>query len=371
MTILTDTDTHTPPAIPTAPDGGNDDFQSITFDGNTREYFGIWISNIVLSIITLGIYSAWAKVRRIRYFYNHTKIKDFSLGYHATGKEILKGRILTVLLLVAANGITTIFPTADLLLLIPVFFLIPWAINSSLRFHLRRTSWRNVRFNWHGTYWKTMYYYFILPIISVASFGLLAPVISRYTYQYYVSHNSFGTTRFNANLAIKPFYGAFFTSCLPVAVSFIFVLFLFAYPFKGLFDDIVNRNIEQHSNVEFGIILSILLIYITSYSAISIYQAICRNIVLRSTTLGDIAAFGSVLSALKLVWIQISNVIAILCSLGLLLPWAAVRRYSYLSSVSLYKFIGDEGAFVDTENQKTSAFGEEFADMESLDIGLN
>ena len=36
----------------------------IEFSGSAREYFGIWIVNLILTIITLGIYSAWAKVRR-------------------------------------------------------------------------------------------------------------------------------------------------------------------------------------------------------------------------------------------------------------------------------------------------------------------
>lgn len=34
------------------------------FIGTGTQYFGIWIVNLLLSILTLGIYSAWAKVRR-------------------------------------------------------------------------------------------------------------------------------------------------------------------------------------------------------------------------------------------------------------------------------------------------------------------
>ncbi|WP_373776122.1 DUF898 family protein, partial [Neisseria dentiae] len=37
------------------------------FHGNAGEYFNIWIVNIFLTIITLGIYGPWAKVRRLRY----------------------------------------------------------------------------------------------------------------------------------------------------------------------------------------------------------------------------------------------------------------------------------------------------------------
>ena len=40
-------------AVARAPDA-----TSIEFTGNATEYFGIWLSNTVLSILTLGIYSA-------------------------------------------------------------------------------------------------------------------------------------------------------------------------------------------------------------------------------------------------------------------------------------------------------------------------
>ena len=46
--------------------------EQLHFTGSGTEYFGIWIVNLLLTIVTLGIYSAWAKVRRLQYFYRHT-----------------------------------------------------------------------------------------------------------------------------------------------------------------------------------------------------------------------------------------------------------------------------------------------------------
>ena len=68
------------------------DFEGLEFKGEAREYFSIWIVNLILSILTLGIYSAWAKVRRIKYFHSNTAILGDGLRYHATGWMILKGR---------------------------------------------------------------------------------------------------------------------------------------------------------------------------------------------------------------------------------------------------------------------------------------
>lgn len=62
--------------------------EKFKFTGNAKEWFGIWIVNLFLSIITLGIYSAWAKVRTKKYFYQNTWVAGHNFNYHATGKQI-------------------------------------------------------------------------------------------------------------------------------------------------------------------------------------------------------------------------------------------------------------------------------------------
>ncbi len=78
-------------------------FERGSFRGNAKEYFGIWIVNVLLTIITLGIYSAWAKVRRNRYFYGNSVLLDHSFDYHATGKQIFIGRLIVFVYLLVYN----------------------------------------------------------------------------------------------------------------------------------------------------------------------------------------------------------------------------------------------------------------------------
>src|SRR5579862_7615912 len=66
------------------------------FTGDAHEYFRIWIVNLALSIVTLGIYSAWAKVRTNRYFYANTWVAGAPFQYLAQPLPILKGRIIAV-----------------------------------------------------------------------------------------------------------------------------------------------------------------------------------------------------------------------------------------------------------------------------------
>jgi uncharacterized membrane protein YjgN (DUF898 family) len=76
------------------------------FSGSGSEYFRIWIVNVVLSIVTLGIYSAWAKVRRKQYFYGSTRIQGASFEYLADPVKILKGRLIVVgLFMLGQSGV--------------------------------------------------------------------------------------------------------------------------------------------------------------------------------------------------------------------------------------------------------------------------
>ena len=72
----------------------------INFTGKSGEYFKLWFVNMFLSIITLGIYSAWAKVRDTQYLYGHTQVDGQSFRFLASPMQILKGRIIAVIVFV-------------------------------------------------------------------------------------------------------------------------------------------------------------------------------------------------------------------------------------------------------------------------------
>src|SRR5258708_7086090 len=71
-------------------------FERLQFSGNAREYFRIWIVNLLFTLLTLGIYSAWAKVRKKRYFYGNTTLQGDSFDYFGSPRAILRARILAL-----------------------------------------------------------------------------------------------------------------------------------------------------------------------------------------------------------------------------------------------------------------------------------
>src|SRR6478752_6569663 len=82
----------------------------VRFEGSGGEYFKIWIVNLALTIVTLGIFSAWAKVRSKRYFYGNTFIAGHNFEYHGQPIRILIGRLIALGLLLVYSISANISP---------------------------------------------------------------------------------------------------------------------------------------------------------------------------------------------------------------------------------------------------------------------
>ena len=121
-----------------------------SFSGTGSEYFGIWIVNLLLSIVTLGIYSAWAKVRRLKYFYGNTTVANSSFEYHGNPVAILKGRFVAVILIIAYNLALKSSGIVALAMIVAVAFAMPWLVWKSLQFKLYNSSYRGIRFGFKG-----------------------------------------------------------------------------------------------------------------------------------------------------------------------------------------------------------------------------
>ena len=114
------------------------------FRGTGSEYFKIWIINIILSIITLGIYSAWAKVRRKQYFYGSTQLENSSFEYLADPVKIFKGRIIVIIFFVFYSVISEFFPLAGGVLSLLFLLILPWLVIRALTFNARNSAYRNM-----------------------------------------------------------------------------------------------------------------------------------------------------------------------------------------------------------------------------------
>ena len=111
------------------------------------------------------------------------------------------------------------------------------------------------------------------------------------------------------------------------------------------------------------------MILIMFYSGTFIYQALVRNVVYNLTSLDGNHRFSSTVRPSGMVWIGITNFVATVASLGLLLPWAKVRMAKYLAAHTYVLPDGSLDDFVSTAQAQQGAFGDAFTDLEGMDVG--
>jgi uncharacterized membrane protein YjgN (DUF898 family) len=165
------------------------------FTGTTDEYFRIWIVNMCLSLVTLGIYSAWAKVRLTQYIRAHTTLDGMPFTYDANPMAILRGRIVAVIVFGGWTALGYVAPLAQLALLLPLAFVVPWLIVASLRFNARVTTYRNVGFTFDGRYGDALGYFVVAPVLSVFTLYLLIPWVVCRQRVWQAVHTSWGDRR--------------------------------------------------------------------------------------------------------------------------------------------------------------------------------
>ena len=179
------------------------------FTGSGSEYFRIWGLNLLLSVLTLGLYSAWAKVRREQYFHRNTQLAGSAFDYHGKPTAILKGRAIAVggLALLQASSFVSPLLNAGLTLLLGLS--VPWLIVRSLAFRLHNTSHRGLRFRFHGTTREALSLYFGYGVLNLLTLGLAFPAFYRAQTRFRFENAAFGATRFRFGAGLGRFYRLF------------------------------------------------------------------------------------------------------------------------------------------------------------------
>ncbi len=317
------------------------------FKGTGKEYFKIWIVNVLLSIITFGIYSAWAKVRRKQYFYGNTQVTGAGFRYLADPVAILKGRLIVFVFFIISTTAGEFIPFLMNIIMLVFLIFLPWLVVRSLMFNARNSSFRNIRFNFTGTYGQAAKVYLLFPILSVLTLGILFPYAYFRQKQFVVENSSYGTTPFCFHATAKDYYRIIFQFLIPLLIfgaAAVIAGILFA-PFSAL-------------------IIMVLYLYAMAYFSVK-----TTNLIYSSSTLADHRFFAD-LGIKDYALIIFTNTLATVFTLGFFYPFAVVRTMKYkIDHVALLPG-SDLDRFVAAEIKETSALGEEMSDFMDFDFGL-
>ncbi|MEM8851821.1 MAG: YjgN family protein [Pseudomonadota bacterium] len=341
---------------------------TVAFDGKTGEWFGIWIVNLLLTIVTLGIYSAWAKVRANKYFYGNTSIAGRHFDYHATGMQILIGRLIVVAALVVFSVLAAL-PLVNLILIIALIFALPWLLIRGARFAARNTSWSNVRFDFKAGYGDAFVTYILLPIGVALTLYTTIPFLSRRVNRFAIEGHSLGRSGFKIQAPIRPFYLAALVALGWVLAAAALGAILLAGPFLALISA-GEAGVEPDADVVAPLVFGFYaLLFLGFYPASILYGAMIRNVVYTHAELDGGHRFDSTVKPVTLLGIAVTNALAVVFSLGLALPWAQIRLTKYLADNTHVIPNGSLDAFEGQLHDDRNAIGDAYGDIEGIDLG--
>jgi len=341
--------------------------QALSFDGKSFEYFKIWIVNILLTIVTLGIYYPWAKVRTNRYFYANSKLDGRNFEYHATGKQLFFGYLIAMGLLIMYTVLSKVSPVLSGIMLLVFILALPWIIWRSMIFGMRMTSFSNVRFGFVGNLWPAYLNYLILPIGLYLLFGILAvavilpmkflmgpggtpgaaaifygvvgtlalfaytiwafSLLKKKNTDYKLNGTRYGQGVFKTDIAVSPLLKYALLGLVFGIVGFVLYLIIAALiggafinlgslvAMGGMVKDnpqMMKMMMPLLAPVIIAAYIGLILVFMLAASYVTTRQ---RSYIFDNTVLDEKITFSSTLKARSLAWVSLSNLLAIIAPL--------------------------------------------------------
>ncbi len=177
-----------------------------SFHGDGTMLFGITLVNLLLSIVTLGIYYFWGKTRVRAYTHSQMEFDGDRFAYHGTGMELLLAAIKVILLIFIGGGAVALYQTRNpgivpalaSAVVISAFLLLltPIAIVGSRRYRLSRASWRGIRFSFEGRAREFARIFIPGALLSFLTLGLYYPFFHNTMWHYLITRTYFGSQPF-------------------------------------------------------------------------------------------------------------------------------------------------------------------------------
>ena len=340
----------------------------LRFTGTGGEYFRIWIVNLFLTVLTLGIYSAWAKVRTRRYFYAHTLLADHAFDYRANPWFILRGNLILGFGLLLFLALESFRPVYSGIVLAVFYGFLPFLIYKSLRFNAYNSTYRNLRFRFRGSLKESYNTYLFIPLLILLTLGLIFPYWVFRRKKYFFENFTFGRSPNTYTGSAGPFYQVYGITGLMVILLAVVAgggVFFFVPQPHGLALRLDNMD-------RFFTLLPVagFLVAMTAFTCIQQFLfARLTNYCWDRTSVEGLC-FNSSLTVGNLLWLRLTNLLGIIFSLGLLIPWARVRRARYLvGSLTLFSDRSLD-TFEAAEQSAEKAIGEAATGFFDIDIGL-
>lgn len=305
----------------------------LSFFGKGSTYFGIVALNVVLTVVTLGLYYPWAKAAYRKYLWNETEFKGSRFVFNGTGKEMFKGFAIAYGIFFIFFIVPMYFLSSMAFYILPIFYLlmlfvIPLAIYGGWRYRVSRTSWRGIFFSFDGELGEFIRMFLVHGFLTLITLGIYGPWLRVKIQKYLFSHTKIGNLKLD---------------------------------FHGSGGTLLGINI-------LGAILTVVTVYI--YLPIFFKERF--NFTINNATIEDGNKRRALVSTLENgeAWLTfVTNGLLLVVTLGLAFPWTIIRTMNmYVNNIEIPSDF-DYDNLQQSKSNYRNATGDEMADI--LDIGLD
>lgn len=311
----------------------------VTWAGNPWRLTGLCFLNLLLIVITVGIYWFWARAEYRRYMWQMVRVNGEPLEYTGTGKELFIGYlklflfvILPAILIIAGAQLALGQQNPAIAIVILIFYagffyLYFVGVYRAHRYILSRTRWRGIAFGLggyaSGYAWTSIW----TAIVGGLTLGWLLPWRTVALRRRIVSAMHFGSAPLRYEGRAGPLY-----------VPFIFAWFVSAAIMGAYLAIIIsiapNMQLGQEANIRYSDLPHLAIWIIAAAIPLGIvagswFEARKLNLYARATKFGGAGAHLEA-SAGSILWLTVSNFLILTLTLGILRPVTQARRLKYI-----------------------------------------
>lgn len=308
------------------------------YHGTGGSLFGLVLVNGLLTIITLGIYSFWAKTKVRQFHYSHTELDGDRFAYHGTGGELLSGALKAtgiLMVLGLAFGLSMALlagdqPSAEPPIVgIAVFYaaiglLLVVAINGARKYRLSRSSWRGIRFSFHGQLGEFVGMMLKGTLLTIVTIGFYSPWFQSDRRAFFVNNARFGSEPFRYDGNGRDMFGQWIKTVL-LTIPTLGLSWIWYAAWK-------HRYFWGHTTMRGG-------------------------------------RFRSDVTGGELLGLTITNLLLVIVTLGIGAAWAIVRNHVFFAeNMSLHGTM--DWASIQQRAQRVGTTGEGLAEGLDVDVGI-
>jgi len=370
--------------------------QQFRYDGKLGDLFRIFLVNLALGLVTLGIYRFWGRTRMRRYIWSHVSLEGDAFEYTGTGGELFIGFLIVAgLFFVVAIVKATIemqsppdsaLPAiANFAFLLAIFYLIYVARYAAQRYRLTRTTWRGIRGGMTGSAWAWGLKAMLLSLLTGITFGFAGPWVQMRLLDDRLNNSYFGDAKASAHTSSTPLYVAFFIGIgITIGGSILIMLAMTAAALasgigselaeimrQGGGEQATNERMQEVFKNHAGLIIGLGIAFYASIAVLGIvafaqyYVAMAREIA-RKLTMAELR-FGTTITIGRLINRVLWNAVILIVTLGLGLPIVLHRSLRFLvDNIQVYGRI--EGTQITQSTLQRPRFGEGL--LEAFDPGF-